>query len=61
MIDMSTSLKQYDSNFEEYRSYKKSKKSLKQSNKDPLICNYCSRLSANEIRCLGKYLADNDC
>ncbi len=60
MMDMSTSSKQYDSNPEESGYHKKSQNSLKQTNKDPLICNHCGRSSQNGIRCLGKCVADND-
>ena len=60
MRDMSTSLKQYDSNPEESMSHKKSKNSFKESNEDQLICNHCGRSSNNGIRCLGKCVADSD-
>ena len=42
--------------------YQKSKKlkTLLNSNQDPILCNHCKRTANNDIRCLGKCVADND-
>ena len=30
------------------------------SEKDPILCNHCSRTASNGVRCLGMCVADND-